>query len=351
MRRSLLLAACACALLAACSKPAEDATPDPVALVRTAAVSIVGLDDAVEAYGRSEFDPADLASVTAPVEARVSALPVAVGQSVQAGTTVALLSASPAARMDADKAARDAKAAQADYERLSRLRADGLAANNEVDAARAAAGSAMETSRSLNARTGSGAIVLRAGRAGVIDALPVAVGDLVAMGGPVVRVGGLSQLRARLGVEPNDAQRMAPGQTVRLSPVSGTGSFLGHIQSVDKRVDPTTRLAGVLVLLPGGGGFMPGETIKGKVVVGHHASAPSVPRAALLYEGDAPYVFVAAGGKAVKRPVRLGIDAGEVVEITDGVRPGERVVTEGGAALDDGMKLREAPPAAADAKD
>jgi RND family efflux transporter MFP subunit len=334
----------ACLLLTACGQAAEEKPPEPTALVKTALVTPAGVDDALQAYGRAEFDPAEGQTLTAPVDARLTATPVTVGQAVAAGTPVAILTVSATARLDIDKAVRDASVAQAEYQRLTRLRADGLAADNEVAAARAAAGSASETANSLKTRTGSGTIVLRATRSGVIDAMPAAVGDVVTSGSPVVRIGGLGRLRARLGVEPQDAGRIAAGQVVRLSPAAGEGaSFVGQVQSVDRRVDPATRLAGVLVVLPGGAGFLPGQAVKGEIVLGHREGAPSVPRAALLYEGDASYVYVATGGKAVKRTVTLGVDTGEIVEITQGVRPGEKVVVEGGAALDDGMKLREGP--------
>ena len=347
MRRPIVLAFVACALLAGCGKPKEDdKAPEPTALVKTVAVSPGALDDAVRAYGRAEFDPNTVETLSAPVEARVAGLNVAVGQAVQAGQVVATLSASPAALLEADKADRDARAAQVDYDRLARLRADGLAANNDVETAKAAAGTAAETARSLRQRTGGGGMVLRAGHSGVIDSMPAAVGDLVAAGGPVVKMGGTGELRARLGVEPSQAARIAPGQAVRLSPVSGEGTaFTGRVQSVDRRVDSATRLAGVLVVLPAGSGFMPGQAIKGEVVIGHQGGGVVIPRVALLYEGDAPYVFVSVGGKAVKRDVKVGVDDGVNSEITDGLKPGERVVIEGGAALEDGMKLREGPAA------
>lgn len=336
----------ACLLLAGCGKPEEEKAPEPTALVKTVVASPGALDDAVRAYGRVEFDPNSLQTLVTPVEAQVASIDVAIGQSVSAGQIVATLRASPASVLEADKAERDARAAQVDYERLARLKADGLAANNDVESAKAAAGTAQETARSLRARTGGGVLALRAAQAGVVDSMPAAVGDLLPAGGAVVKLGGSGPMRARIGIEPGDAMRMAPGLTVRLGPVSGDGAtFLGRVQSVDRRVDPTTRLAGVLVALPAGSGFLPGQAIKGEVVVGRHGGGVVIPRAAILYEGDAPYVFVSVGGKAVKHEVKLGVDDGVNSEVIDGVAAGEHVVTEGGAALEDGMKLREGPVA------
>lgn len=347
MTRTFLLLGLVGLLTAGCSGSPQEAAPEPTALVRTAVATSTALEDAVTAYGRVEFDPADGQTLTAPVEARVTALSVVVGQAVSPGTVIATLQASPAARVELDRAARDAATAEAEYRRLERLKADGLAADNEVIAARAAAATASETSRSLRAQAGDGLIVLRAGRAGVLDALPVNVGDVVPIGGPVARVGGLGSLRARLGLEPGQAARIAPGMTVRLSGLTPGGrTFVGRVLSVDRRVDPATRLAGVLVALPGQAGFLPGESVKGDVVLGSRADGVTLPRDALLYDGDQPFVFIAIGGKAQRRPVGLGIDDGARVEILTGLKAGDRVVIEGGAALEPDMALRESPATA-----
>lgn len=345
MRLSLILFFCAALLLAACGKGADEAAaPEPTATVHTVAAGPGQLAETIDVYGRAEFDPNSLQTLVSPVEARLASLNVAVGQTVPAGTVVATLQASPASVLEADKAGRDAAAAQTEYERLARLQADGLAATSEVETARANAANAQEAARSLRARTGGGLIVVRMARTGVVDSLPATVGDLIPAGGAVAKLGGDGPLRARLGVEPDDARRLAPGFEVRVGGLGSQG-LLGRVQSVDRRVDPATRLAGVLVVLPAGTGFLPGQTLKGQIVARRRTAAVAVPRAAILYDGEAPYVFVAVGGKAVRKPVKLGLDDGTTVEILDGVAPGQRVVVEGGSALDDGMKLREAPAA------
>ena len=51
-------------------------------------------------------------------------------------------------------------------------------------------------------------------------------------------------------------------------------------------------------------------------------------------------MFVVARGVAHRRDVGVGATEGDRVAITKGVRPGELVVTQGGTAIDDGMKVR-----------
>ena len=74
------------------------------------------------------------------------------------------------------------------------------------------------------------------------------------------------------------------------------------------------------------------------------------PRAALLYDGEQPYVFVIVGGVAHRKAVKLGALDGDRVEIVQGLAAGDRVAVDGAAALEDGMAAHEGKPAAA-AKD
>ena len=60
------------------------------------------------------------------------------------------------------------------------------------------------------------------------------------------------------------------------------------------------------------------------------APRPVVPAAAVVDDAGRPIVFVQREGETFeRRPVTLGPRAGDVVQITEGVKPGERVVTKG----------------------
>ncbi len=155
-------------------------------------------------------------------------------------------------------------------------------------------------------------------------------------------------LNARLGVEIEDAQRIKPGAALRLTGLHEGGAWIATtVASVDRRVEPATRLAAVIVSLPDGSPVFPGEAVKGEIAVSSHSNATVAPRTALLYEGDQPYVFVVVGNVASRRPVTVGLEQAGTVQLTAGVRPGERVVVEGGPALSDGIAIVETPTAQA----
>ena len=66
-----------------------------------------------------------------------------------------------------------------------------------------------------------------------------------------------------------------------------------------------------------------------------------VPSRAVRSSGGASVVFVVQNDRAERRAVRTGSTAGDRVEITSGLNPGERIVVDGPETLADGARVRE----------
>ena len=66
----------------------------------------------------------------------------------------------------------------------------------------------------------------------------------------------------------------------------------------------------------------------------------AIPYAALLDDGGQPFVYVVQAGIAHRRDVTTGAAEGDRIAVTSGVKAGDLVVTQGGTALEDGMKVR-----------
>ena len=348
IRRAILLmfVAPAVVALAACAKGDEDKEPTPVALVTTQPAATAPVGESVTAYGAAEFSPNGERSLVAPVEAVVSEILAPAGTRVAAGQPVVKLQASPTSQIDLIKARADADAAAKAYARAQRLRGAGLASDGDVEAAKAAADAAVANAKSLSARSSEG-LVLRAPVAGVVEQLALAPGDQAAQGALVAKIGALGALRVRLGLEPRAAAEIRPGAQAALSALSGEAQVAAKVASVDPRLDPQTRQAAAYVVAPAGA-FAPGEPLKGVIALGPAAAATVIPRAAVLYDQEQPYVFVVQKSAAHRRDVKLGPESGEAVAVAEGLKVGERIVVEGASALDEGMAVREgkATPAA-----
>jgi RND family efflux transporter MFP subunit len=138
------------------------------------------------------------------------------------------------------------------------------------------------------------------------------VGDLYERDLPLVRVG--TPVAITLAAGPQAPRR-------------------GRVSYLDPRVDVATRTAKIRVEVPNPDQALRlGMFVTLKIQAGAGQRVMLVPRAAVQPVGERTVVYVAADdaeGRFIERSVKLGSAAGEFVQVVDGLRPGERVVTEG----------------------
>jgi RND family efflux transporter MFP subunit len=344
----IFLALAPLALLAACSGNADGNAADPaaaaegpapVASVRTALATLGATSSDIAVYGAAEAGPGNERGLSVQAEATLSRIVAPTGTAVGAGQVVAVLTPSATSRLDAVKAAADAAAARSALARAMRLRRDGLVSNADVDTARAAARTADVTLAAAQQRNGT--LTLRAPVAGTVQNLAAKPGDLIPAGTTVATIGAQGDLRARFGIDPAIAARVRPGQPISVSAVNSGSAMRTTISGVDPQVDPTTRLASVYARIPAGSGFGAGEPLRGAITTAAASTGITIPYRALLDDGGRSYVFVVKDGIAHQRDVSPGNSAGDRIQILRGLQPNERVVVEGGTALEDGMKVTE----------
>jgi cobalt-zinc-cadmium efflux system membrane fusion protein len=72
-----------------------------------------------------------------------------------------------------------------------------------------------------------------------------------------------------------------------------------------------------------------------RIVADEGTAAPAVPRQAVMYEGDGARVRVAHDDQWLElRVIKTGLTNGDVVQVLDGLKPGEKVVTHGSVFID-----------------
>lgn len=329
-------------LLAGCGSGSGDDAgdkADPTAQVRTAPVTMGATAEQTIVYGAAEAGPGGERTLIAPAESIIDKILAPSGTAVRAGQVVATLKPSRTTATDLAKTSADAAAAQAAYARAKRMRVDGLVSDADVETARAAAETA--SAARANMGIGRGGTVLRAPIAGVVQGLTAKSGDQVAAGATVASIAVKGNLRAHFGIDPAIAQRVHPGQSVDLDAIAGGAHATVPVTGVDAQVDPTTRLASVYTRVPPGIDVGPGEALRGSLSLAAQANGLTIPYAALLDDGGRSYVFVVKGGVAHEQDVSPGSSSGDRIQILKGLSAGDKVVTEGGTALEDGMKVTE----------
>lgn len=104
--------------------------------------------------------------------------------------------------------------------------------------------------------------------------------------------------------------------------------------SAGRFVDPATRTMEVIFASNSANGFKPGSRLSGRLRTGGSVRSLAVPAAAVIDEGGQTVVYVQVAGETFERRiVSRAAASGASVAITGDVKPGERVVTVGAAAV------------------
>ena len=324
--------------VAACSGASQQASTEPVALVKTAAVTLGAIDEKITIYGAAENGSLGKHTLSSPIEAVVRSIDSPVGSNVAKGQVIVRLAPSPTAHVDLANATVTANAANMAYARAQRLRADGLVSDAEVEMARAAKQSTDALRASLAGRSAS--LTLRSPTSGTVEVIGVSAGELIAPGTVVVTIVKDGDIRARFGIDPALARRVPPGSTIDVTIGGNSVPFTLPVLSVDPVVDPQTKLASVYALIPSGNEIGPGESLTGKILLGNAGSAMTIPYGALLDDGGQPYVYVIEKGVAKRADITVGPRMGDRISVTSGLTASQQVAVDGLTALEDGMKVR-----------
>lgn len=351
MSRRALVFLMAAAVLACHKKAEEEVATEETVSVEVAPARTGTIRAVITATGTVEPAPGADFTVTAPGPARIAEMPKAEGDRVRAGD---LLVRFDAPALDADAATHAAELGQAranlenarkNHARLTILLEKGIAAKKEVEDARkelldAEAALRGATSTAANSAELAGRAVVRARFAGVIAKRSHNPGDTVdaSTSDPVLRVIDTSRLQVSVSVPVADLARIVVGRPSRLIFPGSTQAAEGHVLSLPAAVDTATGTATVRVSAPPG--LAAGTPVQVEIVAEEHEGVVLVPAAAVVREDDKAAVFVVgADGKAHRRPVTLGIETAEDVEIEAGVAVGDKVVVKGQEELPDGATV------------
>ena len=226
--------------------------------------------------------------------------------------------------------------------RLEDLDEQGIAATSDVDQARSEAAAAEARLNTVVARLEDR--LIRAPFSGVLGFREVSPGTLLTPGEAITTLDDISQIKLDFTVPETVLRLMQPGRKIYASSISWEGrSFEGTVRAVGSRVDPVTR-AGVVraVIENEDRALRPGMLLTVNVIT-EERPAMLVPEKSVVQVSDSAFVYVVGENQtATRTPVKLGARQPGVVEITEGLNEGDRIVTEGIIKLRDGMQVKTA---------
>lgn len=332
-----------------------DNMPQPAVAVSSAIAKTERWSADGEAVGT--FAAINGTEVTTEAGGVVSAIEFDAGQPVSAGTVlVRLNTANEAATLKALDAS--ARLARVQADRWQELGKQQLVSKDEVQQRITAAATAQaqaDAQRALIAQK-----TIRAPFAGILGIRKVNLGQFVSPGDAIVSLQQLDPIYVNFALPGQMIGKMVEGTAVHATLDSLPGqSFDGQVTAVDPQVDPDTRNFQVQATLRNPDRTLrPGAFARIGFALGGERNVVVIPQTAVSFNPYGNAVFVVTkekrkegekdmqgkpltGDKLVvnQRFIKTGATRGDLIAVTDGLKPGEQIVTSGLLKLRNGAEV------------
>jgi len=229
----------------------------------------------------------------------------------------------------------------------------GYVVNREIEAAQAGLAiarrldpqEAKTLAESVNRYDKSDGIPIIAPEAGVVSRPPVTSGQMVADLDPIIELIDPSSIYVEASIPVDELHLISPGMPATVTSGLRPGvAFPAQVGAMIPSFDASSATTPVRLDFTGSESIPEiGAPVEARIVTTNIPDALAIPATALFQDvGQNRYhVFVAgADGRAHRVNVTLGVRDGPRVQVLDGIKAGDQVITSGGYALSDGLKIR-----------
>jgi len=178
---------------------------------------------------------------------------------------------------------------------------------------------------------------------GVITDRPLYPGEMVAAGTALLTVMDVSEVIAKAHIPQTDAALLSVGNPATITvPVTGE-ELKGRVTVVSPALDPNSTTVEIWIQAPNPKERLkPGTSVQTSVTTKAVPDALVMPNTALLTEPDGSTSVMVVGndGRAHPHDVKTGISNGNDLQIVEGLKLGDRVITTGAYGLPDNTLVR-----------
>jgi membrane fusion protein (multidrug efflux system) len=283
-------------------------------------------------------------NISAEVAGKVKQILFKSGERVTAGTVILIQeSGNETAQLSAATAR--LRLADANYERMVQLRKKNTVSQNELD-------TALQQKESTkgdfdNLKTTLDKKVVKAPFDGRLGIRKVDLGQDLPVGTPIVSLQATNRVRVNFPVPQYWLVKMTKGLPVSVQLGDGSNNVVkGEVTAVGADINSTTRNATVQSSLENSTNqFIPGMAVQTQVTLSNPQKVLAIPTTAVIFAPFGDTVFVVEKDKekgilkARQQFVRLGKSRGDFIEIADGIKVGEQVVSAGAFKLTNGQSV------------
>jgi multidrug efflux pump subunit AcrA (membrane-fusion protein) len=229
----------------------------------------------------------------------------------------------------------------------------GYVVNREIEAAQAGLAIARKLdpeeaktlAESVNRYDKSDGIPIIAPEAGVVSRPPVTSGQMVADLDPIVELIDPTSIYVEASIPVDELHLISPGMPATVTSGLRPGvAFPAQVGAFIPSFDASSATTPVRLDFTGSESIPEiGAPVEARIVTNNIPYALAIPATALFQDvGQNRYhVFVAGtDGRAHRVSVTIGAHDGPKVQVLDGIKAGDQVITSGGYALSDGLRIR-----------
>jgi len=299
--------------------------------------------------GTVTYDETRTVRVSSPISGRVTGSIARLGAKLKVGETLAMLDSPDLGQAQSDyiKALADQNLAERTFNRLKELFDHGVAprkdfdqAQDDLDRTRGEAERARLKLANLGVKGNStnNRFSLLAPITGEVTERNINPGMEVRpdLPNPLFVLSDLSHLWVLMDVFEKDIGLIRLGQQVLVRVQAYPAqTFTGTVDYISRVVDENTRTVKVRCVLPNPEKkLLPSMFASVEVLSGPNDLGIVIPLGSLFTEGESDWVFVAIDNDHyLKRPVKVGLRQKDEAVITEGLKPGERLVVQGALLL------------------
>jgi membrane fusion protein (multidrug efflux system) len=243
-------------------------------------------------------------------------------------------------RIALDRAKAGYNLAKADFERDKSIYSKGMIPTADLEARK----TGMQTAKAdlEHAELQFSRCAITAPMDGIVKKLDAKIGLLLAVGDPIADILEINRLKAVIGIPESDVNAIRHLDTVELSLQALDGEkIFGRTHFLSPSPDSVARLYELELEIDNRDGrILPGMFVRADIIKKTVNNAIAIPFYSVISRNDEQFVYVENDGVVTKKIVRLGIMEKWMVEITDGLTEGDKLVVEGHRDVENGQEVR-----------
>ncbi|MCP4450773.1 MAG: efflux RND transporter periplasmic adaptor subunit [Planctomycetes bacterium] len=288
-------------------------------------------------------EPNRVTTVSAEIAGRIERIACKKGQRLEPGDVIVTLN-TDLLMPQCDAAKAQYEGARLEWERMQELVEKKATAQKDLDDATTKLSIARATLGQIEATLSRCCITAPEG--GVINELPVELGEYLDPGMPVAELVDTTTVKVAVGLPERDVPYFCVGQTAEIMALlrSVDQSFSGTITFMSQVADIQTRSTCMEIALPNPDQQLhSGQIVLVRLTRQTFKNAIFVPLLAVIPMESMKSVYVVDNGEAVRREVELGAIRGDRIQILKGLHAGDQLIIQGHRFVAPGLKVTVIP--------